>query len=437
MPKTLQLRRDSAADWTSNNPTLSEGEIGYETDTGKVKIGDGSTTWTSLDYLDSAIEHSALDNLAFADAGHTGFQAQGDVLDDLNILGANSADGEFLVGTGVGALAWESGDTVRTSIGLGNVENTALSTWAGSTNITTLGTIATVGNITIANGGTIGQAAGPLLTFNDTDDILDLSGCYMTIDTAGNPAPAGSPTLIIQGSANKERFSLRSFGAVPGAGFQGVGAGGTVVSPTQTLADSFLLYFGGGGYDNAGTPALTGNKTLIGFMAEEDFTTTAQGTYIVFDTTAAGTTSRTEKMRLTSDGNLIVQGDVTGKSLILSGSGTATQGAFYSDANWGGLFIPRVAGAEAAFGIRNTADNATIFSITNTGNAVVAGTLTVNGDQTGAADHVFDDYNDIDLLYKWRNGESLPFEKGDILNRDRLLRDTILQLEKRVSLLEK
>jgi len=48
-----------------------------------------------------------------------GAQAQGDVLDDLNTLGVNAADSEFLVGTGAGAFAWESGATVRTSLGLG------------------------------------------------------------------------------------------------------------------------------------------------------------------------------------------------------------------------------------------------------------------------------------------------------------------------------
>ena len=62
MPKILQFRRDSAADWTSNDPTLLEGELGYETDTGKLKIGDSVTAWTSLDYLDSAIDHDALIN---------------------------------------------------------------------------------------------------------------------------------------------------------------------------------------------------------------------------------------------------------------------------------------------------------------------------------------------------------------------------------------
>ena len=47
------MRRDTAANWTSNDPTLLSGEMGYETDTHKIKIGDGSTVWTSLSYFDS------------------------------------------------------------------------------------------------------------------------------------------------------------------------------------------------------------------------------------------------------------------------------------------------------------------------------------------------------------------------------------------------
>lgn len=51
MASKIQLRRDTAANWTSVNPTLSQGELGYETDTDKVKVGDGATAWTSLNYL--------------------------------------------------------------------------------------------------------------------------------------------------------------------------------------------------------------------------------------------------------------------------------------------------------------------------------------------------------------------------------------------------
>jgi len=46
----MQLRRDTAANWTSSNPTLTAGEIGVETNTGKFKIGTGSSTWTGLSY---------------------------------------------------------------------------------------------------------------------------------------------------------------------------------------------------------------------------------------------------------------------------------------------------------------------------------------------------------------------------------------------------
>ena len=54
MTARLQNRRDTAANWTSNNPTLAQGEIGYETDTTKFKIGDGATAWSSLAYAYAA-----------------------------------------------------------------------------------------------------------------------------------------------------------------------------------------------------------------------------------------------------------------------------------------------------------------------------------------------------------------------------------------------
>lgn len=47
----MQIRRDTAANWTSANPTLASGEIGYETDTRAMKVGNGSTAWTSLAYI--------------------------------------------------------------------------------------------------------------------------------------------------------------------------------------------------------------------------------------------------------------------------------------------------------------------------------------------------------------------------------------------------
>jgi hypothetical protein len=50
VPVRLQLRADTAANWTSINPILLANELGRETDTGKIKIGNGTSTWTSLAY---------------------------------------------------------------------------------------------------------------------------------------------------------------------------------------------------------------------------------------------------------------------------------------------------------------------------------------------------------------------------------------------------
>jgi hypothetical protein len=62
MTSRLQQRRDTAANWTSNNPTLAAGEIGLESDTSKFKIGNGSTAWTSLSYA-NGITASSTDTL--------------------------------------------------------------------------------------------------------------------------------------------------------------------------------------------------------------------------------------------------------------------------------------------------------------------------------------------------------------------------------------
>ena len=52
MPRVnlIQVRRDTAANWTSTNPTLAAGETGFETDTRLTKVGNGSLAWTSLPY---------------------------------------------------------------------------------------------------------------------------------------------------------------------------------------------------------------------------------------------------------------------------------------------------------------------------------------------------------------------------------------------------
>ena len=54
MATRMQQRRGTAEQWTSANPILAAGEIGFETDTGAFKIGNGSSTWSALKYFTDA-----------------------------------------------------------------------------------------------------------------------------------------------------------------------------------------------------------------------------------------------------------------------------------------------------------------------------------------------------------------------------------------------
>jgi len=52
MPYRILLRRDNSVTWTYNDPVLMTGEPGYETDTGRLKIGDGQSPWSALNYYE-------------------------------------------------------------------------------------------------------------------------------------------------------------------------------------------------------------------------------------------------------------------------------------------------------------------------------------------------------------------------------------------------
>jgi hypothetical protein len=68
MSKPIILRRDLSTNWSSSNPILSANEMGVETDTDNMKLGDGSTAWNDLKYI---IESDSL-NIPAGPAGATG-----------------------------------------------------------------------------------------------------------------------------------------------------------------------------------------------------------------------------------------------------------------------------------------------------------------------------------------------------------------------------
>ena len=83
----IQLRRDTAANWTSSNPVLRAGELGIETDTLKFKIGNGSSTWTQIanyaNITSTGLSNSLSDYILSATKGAPGGPAALDSNGDL------------------------------------------------------------------------------------------------------------------------------------------------------------------------------------------------------------------------------------------------------------------------------------------------------------------------------------------------------------------
>ena len=77
--KTLNARfknkYDTAKNWTDNNPVLLAGEIGIESDTGFIKIGNGTDNWETLEYLSVKDVKSIINNVIKIKNGNSGFSA--------------------------------------------------------------------------------------------------------------------------------------------------------------------------------------------------------------------------------------------------------------------------------------------------------------------------------------------------------------------------
>lgn len=110
----IQLRNDLATNWTTKNPILAQGEIGIESDSRKLKIGDGTTTWNHLIYYQFGDALGYLQNGGYTGTGQ-------DLKDEIDAISG---------GIGVELQAHLINYTnphqvTKSQIGLSNVENTS------------------------------------------------------------------------------------------------------------------------------------------------------------------------------------------------------------------------------------------------------------------------------------------------------------------------
>lgn len=167
----IQWRADTAANFTSNNPTLASGEVGFETDTTKFKVGDGSTAWTSLDYV--AI------NAATASDVNTGTATDSAVTPDA-LAGSNAFTKE------VALLVFDDSQDVATGDGAGDLFFRVPSTFNGMNLVAVAAAVQTA--------GTTGTTDIQIHNVTDTADMLST---VITIDSAETDSSTAATAAVI------------------------------------------------------------------------------------------------------------------------------------------------------------------------------------------------------------------------------------------------
>lgn len=180
MATRMQQRRGTAAQWTSANPILNAGEMGWESDTNKFKIGDGTNHWADLDYF---IDQSSTVNPAFG-SSITFEGATANAYETTLAVTDPTADRTITLPDSTG--------TVVLADGSGNV--------TVSGNLTVQGTTTTIDSTTIAvtNSfvfeGSTADAYETTLTVTDptADRTITLPNVSGTIITTGNLGDTGA-----------------------------------------------------------------------------------------------------------------------------------------------------------------------------------------------------------------------------------------------------
>ena len=295
MPTQIQLRRGTAAQWTSANPTLAQGEVGVETDTNKFKVGTGSTAWTSLAYAGVTGAASSTDGALVAFDGTTGkvIKANGTVTAAQGGTGQTSfTNGQLLIGNASGGLSkatLTAGSNVTITNGDGAITIAASGGGGGSPGGSDT-------YVQFNDGGSFGGDAG--LTYNKTTDVLTVAGSLSVNGiTVGRGAGSVSTNTAVGASALAANSSGSSNTAV---GYQSLNAN------TTSLNNAALGY-------QALAAVTTGVQNLgVGYQAGNTITTGIVNTCIGTAIPSAASGSWQIVIGNQSGGPITGKGDSTG-----------------------------------------------------------------------------------------------------------------------------
>ena len=231
MAVKIQLRRGTTSQWTSDI-VLSAGEVGVNTETNQIKVGDGSTTWGALPYFASGTITSVTAGngiTVYTTAGSSASSGAISIaIDDTAVFSKNiiNAKGDLIVGTAddtsvvlpVGTTANHTllvDSTTGTGVKWGAIptlnQNTtgtaATVTTAAQPAITSAVNLASVGTITSGTwSATLGATSGASLTSLNASNLA--SG---TVSSARMPAVM----YTTDGAASTKKITIQNGGSLP------------------------------------------------------------------------------------------------------------------------------------------------------------------------------------------------------------------------------
>lgn len=228
----FRIRRDTSANWTAVNPVLELGEPGLETNTRRVKYGDGATAWNALPYSTAVVAFADVTGKPTTLAGYGITDAQ--PLDsDLTAIAALSttsfgrallalADAAALrTAAGLGTMATQNANGVAITGGaLAGITAATFGLGANNFQITTTGQ-----HLRLMNGAELGniqlQSTGQLDIWAHGDNATDIVR-VLTGSGSGTIRGTFSTTgLAVVGSVKSSSYTVAT---VPSASTHGAGA---------------------------------------------------------------------------------------------------------------------------------------------------------------------------------------------------------------------
>lgn len=381
MATRMQQRRGTAAQWTSANPVLNAGEMGWESDTNKFKIGDGTNHWADLDYfadINSTVNPAFGSSITFegatADSYETVLQVTDPTADRTitlpNVTGTVITTGNLSDITNIGVftstitMEGSTADDHELTISAGDPTADRTATFPDATGTIVLhDATQTLSNKSISLGSnTVTSTLAQLNTAISDADVASLAGAEtLTNKTLTTPVissitngaatltlPTSTGTLALttdipsgvvtesgtQTLTNKTLTSPVITGAVFNDGsivFEGATADAheTTFTITDPTADRTITF-----PDATGTVALTAN---VAALSGATFTGAVSGTDLTLsgNLTVNGTTTNINSTNLVVEDKNIILADVeTPTDVTADGGGITLKGTTDKTFNW-------------------------------------------------------------------------------------------------------